>query len=185
MILTGQAIQQAFEKGDIIIDPFTPSHLNPNSYNFRLFGSLLRVSKLEETTQTVEQIDLPDEGFILQPGTLYLGATLEILGSTKYAMTLLGRSSLGRLGLFLNITADLGHVGAVSRWTLELSVVQPLKVYPRMRVGQIAFWSQAGITDGYNGRYHKDSGPIPSRFFEPNLTLEARDTKNDLDRLSN
>jgi dCTP deaminase len=110
-----------------------------------------------------ERVDLPPDGFVLLPKTLYLAATLEIIGSTDYAITLLGRSSLGRLGLFLNITADLGHVGTLSQWTLELSVVQPLRVYSGMRIGQVAFWKAYGKTRRYCGRYHQDLGPIPSK----------------------
>lgn len=174
MILTGLAIKNAYEKGEIIIDPFDESYLNPNSYNYRLFKTILRVSYDDVGNQCFEHIDIPDTGYILQPDTLYLGATLEILGSTKFVMTLLGRSSLGRLGLFLNSTADLGHVGSMSQWTLELSVVQPLKLYPGMRIGQISFWKQLGDVETYTGRYHKDTGPVPNRDILLHLQLKNR-----------
>ena len=75
-------------------------------------------------------------------------------------MTLLGRSSIGRLGLFLNITADLGHVGSATRWTLELSVVQPLRIYAGMRLGQVAFWKPSGRIENYSGRYSNQCGPV-------------------------
>jgi len=162
MILTGPAIEEARDQGKIVIEPFKSSHLNPNSYNFRLADTILRATQ-DGAGASFERIDLKEPGVVLQPRTLYLGATLEIIGSTDFAMTLLGRSSLGRLGLFLNITADLGHVGAVSQWTLELTVVQPLRIYRRMRIGQVAFWKQSGTAKGYDGRYHLDVGPIPSR----------------------
>ena len=42
MILTGSAIEKAVSHGDIVLSPFTPRHLNPNSYNFHL-GSALKV----------------------------------------------------------------------------------------------------------------------------------------------
>src|SRR5688572_22211220 len=139
MILTGTAIEQSRGAGEIVIEPFDPSLLNPNSYNFRLAETLLKANG-EAAGHSFDKIELCDQGFTLQPKTLYLGATMEVIGSTHFAMTLLGRSSLGRLGLFLNITADLGHVGAVSQWTLELVVVQPLRIYPKMSIGQVAFW---------------------------------------------
>ena len=163
MILSAQAIQQAQLEGRIDIDPFDVSNLNPNSYNFRLGSTILQPCMNAAVDLVFERIDLPPDGFVLEPKTLYLASTLEIIGSTDYAITLLGRSSLGRLGLFLNITADLGHVGTLSQWTLELTVVQPLRVYPGMRIGQIAFWKAYGSTKGYCGRYHQDLGPIPSR----------------------
>jgi dCTP deaminase len=163
MILTGQAIQKAYEKGSIKIEPFDALNLNPNSYNFRLAKTLLQASKESGSVNSFKRIEIPSEGFTLQPKILYLGATLEVIGSSEYVMTLLGRSSIGRLGLFLNITADLGHVGAISQWTLELKVIQPLRVYPNMRIGQISFWQRSGIAENYNGRYYKDLGPVPNK----------------------
>lgn len=139
--------------------------MNPNSYNFRLFDTLLIAIDNKHGGQNLEKITLSAAGFVLQPNKLYLAATHETIGSTKYVTTLLGRSSIGRLGLFLNITADLGHVGAVSQWTLELTVVQPLRIYPSMRIGQVAFWKQMGRIENYCGRYHKDTEPVPNRDF--------------------
>ena len=66
---------------------------------------------------------------------------------------------MGRLGLFLQITAPLGHLGTYHNWTLELKVVQPLKVYPLMKIGQVTFWKTKGKTkrrydDGEYKQYH-------------------------------
>lgn len=159
MILTGNAIEQARADGSVVLDPFETDALNPNSYNFRLGETLIVISHQVDARENRSQIDIPRTGVVLQPRRLYLASTLETIGSSKYAMTILGRSSLGRLGLFLNITADLGHVGTANRWTLELSVVQPLRVYPRMRIGQVAFWSTAGPQKQYQGRYSAQISP--------------------------
>lgn len=161
MILTGHAIGEAVRRGDIHIEPFDEACLGPNSYDYRLQPELVILEHGE--TAAPRRVTIPDTGFTLEPGRLYLGATEESIGSDRYAMTLLGRSSLGRLGLYLNITADLGHIGAISNWTLELKVVQPLIVYPRMRIGQVAFWTSEGTTNAYNGRYLGDRGPVTSR----------------------
>jgi dCTP deaminase len=163
MILTGTEIQNAVNWGDITIKPFNKEQVNPNSYNFRLLSTILKVSINENNESSFETIELSNNGYVLLPKVLYLGATNEILGSRNYAMTLLGKSSIGRLGLFLNITADLGHFGSVSQWTLEMSVVQPLRIYPEMVIGQIAFWTQQGSEIGYNGKYLKDLGPKISK----------------------
>jgi dCTP deaminase len=161
MILSGHAIRDAVDRGDIRIEPFDARHLGPNSYDYRLQPELVIIEPGE--TGEPRRVTIEDAGFTLEPGRLYLGATEELIGSERYAMTLLGRSSLGRLGLYLNITADLGHIGAVSNWTLELKVVQPLVVYPRMRIGQVAFWTAMGTTAAYTGRYLGDRGPVTSR----------------------
>jgi dCTP deaminase len=158
MILTGRAIELARAAGEIEITPYDTAHLNPNSYNFRLGPTLVEVESACPY-RLGEQICLGPTGFVLDPGRLYLGATAERIGSLRYVTTLLGRSSIGRLGLFLNVSADLGHAGCSSEWTLEMTVVQPLRVYAGMVIGQVAFWEQMGAMHLYSGRYHRDCGP--------------------------
>lgn len=162
MILTGPAIAAAVAKGDILIDPFNRGDLNPNSYNFHLFPELYRVS-VSDREPDPASIPIPAAGLMLEPESLYLGCTDEIFHSAKYAMTLVGRSSVGRLGLFVNISADLGHVGSRNRWTLEIKVIQPLIVYPHQCIGQVAFWETTGISRPYAGRYQHDERPYPSK----------------------
>jgi dCTP deaminase len=160
VILSGQEIAAARQRGEIEIEPFCTAQLNPNSYDFCLAPKIIEISP--EADQPVE-IDVGPDGHLLLPGRLYLGCTAEVIGSANYATTLLGRSSIGRLGLFLNITADLGHCGASSQWTLEMTVVQPLRIYAGMRIGQVAFWTQLGKPTSYSGRYHRDLGPQLNR----------------------
>jgi len=156
MILSKSAILAAVDAGDINIDPFDPQALNPNSYNFRLGPQLLEWSAAQHEFVPVA---FPGTGFLLHADRLYLGSTLEYIGSRRYAMLLLGRSSIGRLGLFVNISADLGHTGSLGQWTLELRVVQPLRIYPGQNVGQISFWVTSGVPHSYAGRYKFDVGP--------------------------
>jgi dCTP deaminase len=168
MILTGAKIQSEVNKKRITISPFFSECLNPNSYNFHLAESLL-VYKNEiidpKVEQPVREIILPDDGFILRPGELYLGSTQEIMGSDYYAPFIYGRSSIGRLGLFVNITAPLGDIGFVGRWTLQLSPVRPTKVYKGMRIGQIFFLKPFGSIELYNGKYQNSTGPRKSEVF--------------------
>ncbi|MFD8423527.1 hypothetical protein [Streptomyces sp. NPDC059466] len=53
-------------------------------------------------------------------------------------MTALSRGlrNFGRLGLFVNITADLIDIGSHNNWTLRFHAVQPIRIYPGMRIGQ-------------------------------------------------
>jgi dCTP deaminase len=160
MILLRSAISAAVHTGDIVIRPFEPQSLNPNSYNYRIGPELLAWSPLR---RQFGRIRFPGSGLLLNPGQLYLGSTLEHIGSRKYATLLLGRSSIGRLGLFVNITADLGHVGSEGQWTLELRVIQPLRIYPRQTIGQVSFWVSTGRRTLYDGSYKFDIGPKPSK----------------------
>lgn len=165
MILTGTEITRQREAGRVVIEPFDARQVNPNSYNYRLGTRLLQVDSpcLDPTSGTATTpIDIPDEGFVLQPGQLYLGTTLEEIGSEHYVVSLIGRSSLGRLGLFLQVSADLSQLGACHRWTLELVAVQQLRVYPEMVVGQISFWQPHGRKLPYRGYYGRRSAPTTS-----------------------
>jgi dCTP deaminase len=147
MILTGSEIIKQVKLGKITIDPFVEKNINPNSYNYRLGDKLLivknRLIDPKKETET-EEIPLTKHGWLLKPGKLYLGHTMESFGSKDFVVNLIGRSSIGRLGLFLQITADLGNLGSSHCWTLELKVVQPLWVYPGMKIGQICFWKPHG-----------------------------------------
>ncbi|MEO8582065.1 MAG: deoxycytidine deaminase [Patescibacteria group bacterium] len=148
MILTGTEIKKRVNQGEITLEPFSDDLMNPNSYNYRLGDTLLEiVDDIVDTKQPYHtaQITIPPQGYVLMPGKVYLGVTCEKIGSTKFVPSLIGRSSLGRLGLFLQITADLGHLGTSHHWTLELKCVQPLRVYPFMRIGQVSFWQPEGL----------------------------------------
>lgn len=176
MILTGSQITKEVKGNNIAILPFDESLVNPNSYNYRLGPTLYEViSNPIDSKKPTEMIEhtLTKRGFVLMPGKLYLGHTYESIGSDKYVTSLIGRSSMGRLGMFLQITADLGHLGAKHCWTLEIEVVQPLKVYPMMRIGQVSFWESTGGKEiVYNGKYAKYSNPYKSEIF-----LELQNTQ--------
>lgn len=170
MILTGSEIKKAIRKGSITITPFSAGLLNPNSYNYRLGNLLTEVTDAvvdAKIRQSLQRITIPEEGYVLQPGKLYLGHTLETIGSADYVVSLIGRSSVGRLGLFLQITADLGQLGKAHRWTLEMKVVQPLRIYPGMRIGQLSFWKPSGATpELYQNGYASFNQPQLSMLYE-------------------
>ncbi|MGW0730874.1 dCTP deaminase domain-containing protein, partial [Streptomyces mirabilis] len=93
------------------------------------------------------------------------------IGSTVFVPSLIGRSSLGRLGVFLQYSADLGNVGSCHRWTLEIKVVQPTRVYAGMTAGQVTFWSTVGAELAYAGRFGRiNEATLPP----PGLLAAAR-----------
>lgn len=169
MILTGEEIKKQVALGRIHISPFLESNLNPNSYNYRLGPELLEIVDEVIDPKSEQQsrlIRLTEDGIVLQPGRLYLGNTVEEIGSDYYVTSLIGRSSVGRLGIFLQITADLGHLGAKHRWTLELKVVQPVICYPLMKIGQVSFWTVDGhVNRLYDGKYAKYSSAHQSEIY--------------------
>jgi len=169
MILTGPKIKEEHAKGLITIAPFDEKYINPNSYDFRL-GDTLVVYKDKvldsRTPNTTEVITISEEGIVLQPNKLYLGHTMETVGSNHYVPILRGKSSTGRMGLFIHITADLIDIGFEGRFTLMMHAVQPLRVYPGMRIGQVTFWQTAGDIELYNGKYQGSRLPAASQVYK-------------------
>lgn len=176
MILTGGEIYRETKNGRIVIDPFDERCLEPNSYGFHL-GDDVVVYQFEEldaaTPAETEQIVLSASGYCLEPGRVCLASTLETLGSDHYAATLHGRLSVASLGIWIQISAPLGHTGAIIPWTLELNCVAPVLIYPRMRIGKIAFWRTGGNPTSYVGKYSGSSGPVASRLAEEDVQGEA------------
>lgn len=165
MILSGSKIQSEVKNKKIIIEPFDISNINPNSYNYTL-GDYVKVYKNyvldSKEKQDVEIIQIPDDGLVIEPDKIYLGFTKEIIGSDYYVPTITGRSSTGRLGLFVQITSDLVDVGFKGRLTLQLHSTQPVKIYKGMKIGQVMFWRVFGDVNLYDGKYQSSLEPRES-----------------------
>ena len=169
MILSGKEIKNKLGE-EIIIEPFIEKQLNPNSYNLRLHDELL---VYDETTldmkkqNKVKKIIIPKEGLVLEPGKLYLGRTLEYTETDKYVPMLEGRSSVGRLGLFIHVTAGFGDVGFRGYWTLEIFCVQPIRIYSGVELCQIYYHSIEGDYDMYSsGKYQNNEEVQPSLLYK-------------------
>lgn len=147
MILSDSEIRKSLANKDIIIQPFDIKNLGSNSYDVHL-NSYLAVydapildAKQHNTTSTFL---IPKEGYVLKPQRLYLASTEEYTETHKYVPFLEGKSSTGRLGIYIHATAGKGDVGFCNHWTLEISVVQPVKVYAGMPIGQLIYFEVAG-----------------------------------------
>jgi len=153
MILTGSEIIKEVKKKNINIRPFNKHRVNPNSYNYRLGNKIKLFDHFDGEKSYFHEIIIPKSGMILKPYQMCLGHTYETIGSKKYAMSLIGRSSIGRLGLFIQISANLGHTTCAHRWTLELFASRSIKIYPKMTIGQVSFWTNKGKPMTYDGKY--------------------------------
>ena len=169
MILTGSAIKEEVSNNKIHIFPFDDNNLNPNSYNFSL-GNTLKVYKQKILDPAMpmecEEILIPDQGYVLQPQQLYLGHTIEEMGSDFFVPIMQARSSIGRLGLYIYLNSGLGDLGFKRQWTLELHAIHPLKVYPGMKIGQMLFWKPLGEITLYQGKYKDSKGPEVSQIWK-------------------
>jgi len=168
-MLTGEQILAEVKAGSITIEPFQADRVNPNSYNLRL-GDKLKVytefpldPRKDNPTRT---FPIPEKGYVLNPGTLYLGATIEVTDTRVFIPELDGRSSTARLGLSVHQTGGFGDVGFKGRWTLEIVVVHPTLVYPGLEICQVRFVrpdGPIGWTYDESGRYYGDQEPTASR----------------------
>lgn len=169
MILSGLEIKKNLGKG-IKIEPFDEKFINPNSYNLRLHNELLVYDEeyldMKKPNKT-NRIIIPEDGLILTPGKLYLGRTHEYTETEKYIPMLEGRSSIGRLGLFIHVTAGFGDVGFKGYWTLEIHCIEPIKIYPLVELCQIYYHTIEGEYKKYSvGKYQQNRDIQPSLLYK-------------------
>ena len=168
MILSGDEIQKELGKS-IIITPFNEKQLNPNSYNLRIDDEIWyfdqAVLDMKKELRPKKEI-IPEDGYLLVPGRLYLGKTMEYTESHKYLPCIEGRSSIGRLGINVHITAGFGDVGFCGCWTLELSVIHPVVIYPHIEICQIYYQEVKGDVTPYDGKYNNSTSVVGSRMYK-------------------
>ncbi|MBC6699014.1 dCTP deaminase [Hymenobacter puniceus] len=155
MILTDQQILTEIESGNIVIEPYDRSCLGTNSYDVHLgrYLATYRDKVLDARKHNeIDVFEIPEEGFVLQPGVLYLGVTEEYTESHAHVPFLEGKSSVGRLGIDIHATAGKGDIGFCNTWTLEISVSMPVRVYHLMPVGQLIYFSVQGDVETFYNR---------------------------------
>lgn len=181
MILSDQDILIALDKGDIKISPLSKDFIQAASIDFTL-SSTVRVFN----PNAVEYIDIRDwvdpsteieigENFLLYPDNFILGATVESITLPNYlAARVEGRSSLGRLGLMIQVSAGYIAPGFSGSITLEIKNIShiPLKLYSGMRIAQIIFevMSSPAIkpygNPGSNHKYQNQRKTTSSKIWE-------------------
>lgn len=170
MILSGEEIKSQLGR-NILIEPFDEKQLNPNSYNLRLHDELIVYEEIVldvRRPNRYRRYIIPPEGFILQPHKLYLGRTVERTETHNLVPMLEGRSSIARLGLFVNASAGIGNVGFCGFWTLELVAVHPIRIYPGLAVCQILYHTLEGQVSEYRStaKYQNNQDIQPSLMFK-------------------
>lgn len=163
MIISDIEIRQGLDKKTIVIEPFDPDCLGTNSYDVHL-GRYLATYKDEvldaKLHNEIDHFEIGEEGFVLQPGILYLGVTTEYTETHEHVPFLEGKSSTGRLGIDIHATAGKGDVGFCNTWTLEISVAQPVRIYAGMPIGQLIYFKVDGEIENLynkkiNAKYNK------------------------------
>jgi len=173
----------AINRGDLSVFPFDSEMIQPSSIDvrlhryFRVFDNhkhqIIDPAIEQENLTRLVEID-PQGFFILHPGEFVLASTYETVGLKEdLAARFEGKSSLGRLGLLTHITAGFIDPGFCGHITLELANVAnlPIKLYPGMKIGQLAFFEMTtGVSTRYGDKsmgshYQNQVGPTASRSF--------------------
>ncbi len=163
MIFSDKKILASIERKDIVIEPFDRSALGTNSYDVHLAKHLAvytdEILDAKKHNQ-IKEIEIGPEGFVIQPGVLYLGVTEEYTETHTAVPFLEGKSSVGRLGIDIHATAGKGDVGFCNTWTLEISCVHPVRVYAGMPIGQLIYFAVDGNIENYynkkvNAKYNQ------------------------------
>jgi len=169
MVLSGNEIKRQLGE-NIVIEPFDESRLNPNSYNLTLHDELMVYEEVVldmRRANRVRRIPIPPEGLDLHAHQLYLGRTIERTETHNLVPMIEGRSSVGRLGLFVHVTAGFGDVGFCGYWTLEMFAVQPVRIYPGISICQIFYHDIRGtFTEYASDKYQHNTDIQPSLLFK-------------------
>lgn len=183
MILTGEEIRRELG-GNIKIDPFDPRRINPNSYNLSLHHELLVYEEVVldiRAPNRYRRLEIPAEGLVLNPGQLYLGRTVERTETRNLVPMIEGRSSVGRLGLFVHVTAGFGDVGFCGYWTLEMYAVQPIRIYAGIEICQIFYHQLTGEIREYASQKYQNNRDIQPSFLYRELGGSEVDPQMELD----
>ncbi len=175
MILTDKEILKLIEDKSIVIEPYDRSCLGTNSYDVHLGATLATYNDRildAKSHNKVSYHKIEEEGFVLHPGVLYLGVTEEYTETHTTVPFLEGKSSIGRLGIDIHATAGKGDVGFCNTWTLEISCVQPVRVYAGMPIGQLIYFKIKGDVENYynkkkNAKYtERTTKPVESMMWK-------------------
>ena len=112
----------------------------------------------------------------MSPHQLYLGRTVERTETHNLVPMIEGRSSIGRLGLFVHVTAGFGDVGFSGYWTLEMFAVHPVRIYPGIPICQIFYHELTGEITEYASKYQNNHDIQPSLLFQELNPESAEET---------
>lgn len=176
MILSDKKILEEIKKGNIVIKPFDLKNMGGNSYDVHLSKYLAQyIDKSLDAKKhnKIKHFEIPENGFMLKPGQLYLASTLEYTESYKHVPFLEGKSSTGRLGIDIHATAGKGDVGFCGYWTMEISTSKPVRIYAGMPIAQLIYY----VVDGKVERLYNKK--ITAKYsYQEHLPKESMMWKN-------
>lgn len=172
MILSDNEIRQMIKDKSLLIEPIEKDQIQPASVDIRLGDSFCMLndckSGIINIREKTEYISITREKIILFPGQFILGTTMEYIKLPDNLTAFVeGRSSLGRLGLFVQNAGwvDPGFDGEI---TLELFNASrfSIELHSGDRIAQLVFAKMERSADKpYVGKYNGQKGATGSRVF--------------------
>lgn len=172
MILSDQTIKRLLKDKSLVIEPLEEHQIQPASVDIRLGDTF---SIVEDSSTGVITLDreiryktIQTDTYLLLPGQFVLATTMEYISLPDNLTAFVeGRSSLGRMGLFIQNAGwvDPGFQGEI---TLELFNANrcAIELTAGRRVGQLVFAKMdAPAIRPYNGKYQGQRGATGSRVF--------------------
>lgn len=171
MILTGKTILEKLENRQLNIEPIAKSQVQPASVDLRLGTHFLMVNEhitpLILLDKPTEYREVNQDVIIIPPHSFILGTTLEYINLPNNITAFVeGRSSIGRLGLFIQNAGwvDPGFQGHI---TLELYNANsvPIQLKAGRRICQLVLASLDKEATPYLGKYCGQHKTTESRIY--------------------
>lgn len=172
MILSDRSIKELIREGRLSIEPFREEHIQASSLDLTLGGDVILYKAecidIRNPDMPVERLTIPDGGLLIPPKAFLLATTEEYIKLPEDITAFVeGRSSLGRLGLFIENAGwvDAGFEGQI---TLELYNANscPIRIYRGVRICQIVLARlDRKAEKPYRGKYQGQKGTTPSRVY--------------------
>jgi dCTP deaminase len=173
MILSDETLRRMMAERRIVVEPIEPYQVQPASIDLRLGRSFLRIDEnsLDSLSLDAElpYIRIEKDEIVIPPHSFLLATTVEFIKiPTNVTAFVEGRSSIGRMGLFIQNAGwvDPGFEGTI---TLELFNANrlPLRLAAGRRICQIVFaFMDKATRRPYAGKYQGQRGTVGSRVFK-------------------
>ncbi|MEZ0324050.1 MAG: dCTP deaminase [Hydrogenothermaceae bacterium] len=176
MILNDKTIKKYLKDKVIEINPLDEFQIQPSSvdlrlgYDFLVYPEDIDILDVKDPYFSSRLIreEATEEGFIIKPKQFVLATTIEYIKLPDFITAFVeGRSSLGRLGLFIENAGwvDAGFEGNITLEFYNANSI-PIKIYPGMRICQLVFAKMEEPSEKpYRGKYQGQKGTTASKIF--------------------